>query len=280
VLAGLVTIGCGAETTPPTTARTTSCPDAMVHVPAGRFLMATPEGTIEYRNGAVHEEQLTGYCIDRTEVTVAAYSRCVAAGSCTPATVASDEDRFCNGTRADRQDHPVNCVDWQQATAYCTFANDRLPTEAEWEYAARGADGRSYPWGNDPPTARRLNGCGPECVAEELRHEPRKPGEWISPPLYRDDDGWAATAPVGRFPAGASPFGALDLAGNVEEWTADGLDWNGASLAEARRGRGVQVVRGSSFRTLSREEVKLSERGGQSTDVQMSKLGFRCARSD
>jgi formylglycine-generating enzyme required for sulfatase activity len=254
----------------------------MVHVPAGRFLMATPDATIERRNGPVHEELLAGYCIDRTEVTVEAYSRCVVAGRCTPTGEPGDRDdaRFCNGTRADRQDHPINCVDWEQATTFCTFANERLPTEAEWEYAARGADGRSYPWGNDPPTAARLNGCGAECLAEELRVEPQRPGETIAPPLYRESDGWTTTAPVGSFPAGASPFGAVDLAGNVEEWTADGLNWDGASIAEARRGRGVHVIRGSHFHTIARDEVNLAERGGQSTTVRISKLGFRCVRSD
>src|SRR5262249_12710325 len=124
---------------------------------------------------------------------------------------------YCN--RADRGDHPVNCVDWNQAATYCRSSGRRLPTEAEWEYAARGSDGRLYPWGNEPPDARRLNACGRECVAfgKRLGREFRA--------MYDGDDGWETTSPVGSFPAGASPFGALDMAGNVWEWTAD---WGGS----------------------------------------------------
>jgi formylglycine-generating enzyme required for sulfatase activity len=278
-------MGCGGYPVPQTGARG-SCLDGMVHVPTGRFQMATPDGTVERAQGPTHEERLAGYCIDRTEVTVAAYARCVAAGTCTPAAEPTPtdgehgQDRFCNGTRAGREQHPVNCVDWNQAVAYCGFLGKRLPTEAEWEYAALGADGRSYPWGNDPPTALRLNACGPECIAEQLRIEPAAPGEWISPPMYRDSDGWAATAPVGRYPKGASPFGVLDLAGNVDEWTADGLNWNGATLAEARANHSTPVIRGGHWLTVAAEELLPSDRGGKNADTQVSNLGFRCARSE
>ena len=102
-----------------------------------------------------HEVALAGYCIDKTEVTVADYSRCVALGKCTDVRepVKDGNESLCNGTRADRQSHPVNCVDWDQATASCASVYKRLPGEAEWEYAARGPDGRTYPWGNEAPSA-------------------------------------------------------------------------------------------------------------------------------
>jgi formylglycine-generating enzyme required for sulfatase activity len=142
-------------------AAASGCPSDMVHVPGGRFSMGSPGvgGDDEHPQ---HQVTLAGYCIDRIEVTVVAYTRCVASGKCTAAQEPAKAgfDSLCNGTRADRQEHPVNCVDWNQATAYCGWVKKRLPSEAEWEYAARGGDGRMYPWGNDAPSAKRLNACG------------------------------------------------------------------------------------------------------------------------
>ena len=194
-----------------------ACPSDMVHVAGGTFLMGSPTGRGSYHEYPQHQVTLTGYCIDKTEVTVAAYMQCVASGKCTAAQEPSAEgfDSLCNGTRADRQNHPVNCVDWNQAAAYCAWAKKRLPSEAEWEYAARGSEGRTYPWGNEAPSAKRLNACGSECRALGKRQGK----DWAV--IYEDSDGWEATAPVGSFQRGASPFGVLDMAGNVWEWTAD-----------------------------------------------------------
>lgn len=137
--------------------------------------------------------ELPTFLIDRTEVTVGQYSACVEAGACSAPNTRND----CNFGASGRRDHPVNCVDWEQARAYCAWAGKRLPTEAEWEKAARGVDGRRYPWGDEGPTPTRANLSGAH-------------------------DGFSATSPVGRFLAGASPFGALDMLGNVSEWL-DGL---------------------------------------------------------
>jgi formylglycine-generating enzyme required for sulfatase activity len=169
-----------------------SCPEGMVRVPAGTFQMGSPEQGNWEAGYPQHEVKLSGYCIDRTEVTVKFYEGCAAAKGCSARSASST----CN--QADRPDHPVNCVDWKQAAAYCKWADKRLPTEAEWEYAARGTDGRAYPWGNEDPDAKRMNGSGSE-------------------------DGWKATAPVGKFPAGASPFGALDMAGTCPSGRPTGL---------------------------------------------------------
>src|SRR5262249_23818063 len=122
---------------------------------------------------------------------------------------------LCNAGHADRANHPINCVAWAMANLYCQKRGGRLPTEAEWEYAARGSSQRMYPWGEEAPDAKHLTAGGQEC------------GRWgpstadPKPPMYADDDGSPGTAPVGSFPSGASKHGLLDLAGNVWEWTAD-----------------------------------------------------------
>jgi formylglycine-generating enzyme required for sulfatase activity len=260
-----------------------SCPAQMVRVPAGTFRMGSPDSD----EHSQHEVTLSGYCIDRTEVTVAAYHACVEGGACAPAarTVhvgqsSPDGDvrwnRFCNG--ADRPTHPINCVDWSQAVAYCTSQGKRLPTEAEWEYAARGSDGRSYPWGNDMPTARRVNGCGAECVALDQHGLTR---EWTA--AYSGDDGAPTTAPVGSYSEGASPFGALDMAGNVWEWTADwyaryteaaAVNPHGPAMGRFRvaRGGGWGVSWNGQKATVMRNKSAPTKR-----DIF---LGFRCALGD
>jgi serine/threonine protein kinase/formylglycine-generating enzyme required for sulfatase activity len=153
----------------------------MVSVEAGSFSMGKGAGT----------PTLTGaFSIDRTEVTVRAYSECVAAGGCT------STRRGCNLGQPGREEHPANCVNLVQAKGYCEWAGKRLPTGAEWEKAARGTSGQPYPWGEQPPSCdlqvMRGLGCGTR-----------------------------GTAPVGSLPAGASPYGALDMMGNVWEWTED-----------------------------------------------------------
>ena len=189
----------------------------MVAVPAGAFIMGCRRSRDPGcdRNSTTRRVSLPMFYIDRTEVTVAAYRRCVAAGRCssqglTGAFVdgtrrpvsASD----CNWNHPDRDDHPINCVDWYQARAFCAWENKRLPSEQEWEKAARGADGRPYPWGRQ----RRAH------AVIAWRH--------------------SSTAPVASIPAGASPFGAMDMVGNVWEWTitrTNGARWRGASFGSS-----------------------------------------------
>jgi formylglycine-generating enzyme len=135
------------------------------------------------------------FCMDVTEVTVDAYTACVTARVCTEPTAHDADnpqrlDRPCNWKRPDSGLHPVNCVDWAQAGAYCQWANKRLPTEGEWEWAARGQNrGTTYPWGDDAPSSQLC---------------------W----------GQLGTCRVGSYPAGDAPGGIHDLAGNVWEWTA------------------------------------------------------------
>jgi len=163
---------------------------SMVYVPEGEFLMGTDHGweTDGVKcDGPEHTVYLDAFWIYQHEVTNDEYRACVDSGGCTaPDTVTYYSDPAYN-------DHPVVHVDWFDANSYCLWAGGRLPTDAEWEKAARGTDGREYPWGNQKPTCNLAN--------------------------YKDCVG--GTSPVGSYPSGASPFGVLDMAGNVGEWVAD-----------------------------------------------------------
>jgi formylglycine-generating enzyme required for sulfatase activity len=177
----------------------------MAYVPGGEFKMGGP-GNLADRK---HTVELDSFWIDQTEVTNAHYRRCVDAGACRAPTMCSwGEPTYEDAAKAD---HPVLCVSWRDADVYCAWAGGRLPTEAEWEYAARGPDSALYPWGEEFD-GTRLNSCDANCP-----HEGQRVADY--------DDGYARTAPVGTYPAGASWCGALDLAGNVWEWVAD---WHGS----------------------------------------------------
>ena len=241
--------------------------------------MGSPAGMGEDDEHPQHKVTLTSYCIDRTEVTVAAYTRCVAGGKCTATREAAkdDFDSLCNHTRTDRQDHPVNCIDWNQATEYCAWAKKRLPSEAEWEYAARGRDGRSYPWGNQAPSAKRLNACGLECRALGKRLGL----DWKV--MYDDSDSWEATAAAGSFPGDTSAFGALDMAGNVWEWTAD---WYGAYAAgpstnpHGPKDGTARAIRGGGWSSRLASSVRAAIRHRYVPGHHNTGLGLRCARGD
>ncbi|MBX7097913.1 MAG: formylglycine-generating enzyme family protein, partial [Myxococcaceae bacterium] len=215
-------------------------------VPAGPFLMGSTTGDADEK--PVHEVTLSRFEIDRTEVTQAAYGACVTAGSCTAPSANFDP--------VGRAAFPVVNVSWAQAQAFCAFLGKRLPTEAEWEKAARGPDGGTYPWGEAAPTCAlaTTSGCG---------------------------DGGAQ--PVGQLPAGQSPYGVLDLAGNVWEFTADWyadtyysvsplVDPQGPDAGTIKAYRGGSAGNGSSLaRSANRASTYSPAVGG-------SGLGFRCAR--
>ncbi len=243
------------------------CPAGMVIIPEGAFVMGADDGDRSER--PIPVLHLAAFCMDRTEVTVAAYRACVAAGACQPASTTAwwpgiteadhrVNDRWCNANYGDRDDHPVNCIDFDQAAGFCAWRGARLPTEAEWEYAARGDDGRIYPWGDAAPDAHLMNGCGPECVAEGARAGQR----WTA--MYDESDGWPTTAPVGSFPAGASPSGLLDMAGNVLEWTADPLG-------------GFRIDRGSGWNTDVPSRLRTSQRSWMVPSRRSVVVGARCA---
>ena len=205
-----------------------------VVVPAGEYTRGSTQGADDERPAASHK--LRAFKIDRTEVTRAMYARCVAARRCPKA----------GDDLADDPDLPMTNVSWHEARSYCTFAGGRLPTEAEWEKAARGTDAREYPWGNDADCTRgnwgNFDGEGP-CA-------PANPGKPV---------------PVGRYPTGASPYGALDLAGNVWEWVEDKYDQD-----PDRR-----VVRGGSCCSYF-VEPRAANRNAWDPRHRDADLGFRC----
>jgi formylglycine-generating enzyme required for sulfatase activity len=198
---------------------------------------------------------LDAYWIDQTEVTNKQYATCEASGACTPPSDSSSETNTSYYGSSKFDDYPVIYVDWNQAQAYCEWAGRRLPTEAEWEKAARGVDGKTYPWGENEPTANLLN----------------------------LDMNVGDTTFVGNYPQGVSPYGAQDMAGNVWEWVNDWYDKTyykkspvsnpaGASSGE------IRVLRGGSWADGG-TDVRSSARLEYSPDVTSFIFGFRCSRS-
>ncbi len=276
-----------ARSTASAVAEPPSCPGGMAMVPASTFFMGSDERDVEPDERPAHKVRLDAYCIDRTEVTVAAYAACVAGGACSGAWDGNDWagitksdhttfDGLCNSRApASRGLHPANCVSWTQAQEFCASLSARLPTEAEWELAARGTDGRRYPWGDAEPTSSRLNACGAECVAWGKKHGVDLVG------MVRDDDGWPTTAPAGSFPAGASPFGVLDMTGNVWEWVLDRHGPYEAAESSAPTGPAAgdeRVLRGGAWNGSDSSWVRPTYRFSASPVMRSHGIGFRCAR--
>lgn len=279
-----------------------TCPVGMQLVTGGKFFRGSQSEERIFANATPsHRVQLDTYCLDTFEVTVEQYRECSNGGDCERAhrqvwwprpaskTVAQwKQDRralaeHCNENHDSRVKHPVNCVTWSQAKSYCEYRDTRLPTEAEWEFAARGADGRVYPWGDHEPSAKHLNGCGLEC---QRRRE--EDGLAEITPMYPGDDGYATTAPVGSFPKGVGQWGHQDLIGNVFEWTADAyLPYS--KLPELQDGTGEvlinpvvkkgdrRVIRGGAFNSYFAEFTNPALRGKMPADTRTHGIGFRCA---
>lgn len=264
------------------------CAPGMTFVDGASFDKGgTKHKRLQTFNDPVTRVTVAAFCIDTNLVTASAYAAC---GACTPAgqKVKSRSpgfknprfDALCNGGKPDRQDHPINCVDWKQADAYCRSVAKRLPTSAEWELAARGTDGRRYPWGNDAPTERRLNACGAECAAESTPSGKLWSGFKVKA-VYPGNDGFVGTSPVGRFPEGKSPLGVLDMAGNVWQWTSTEAKKAHAKEADPNATGNERILRGSTFLTGEDAalEIAVDYDVPVDADLQDVTLGLRCAAS-
>jgi formylglycine-generating enzyme required for sulfatase activity len=222
----------------------------MIAIPAGGFAMGC-NGTVDVDcssdENPSHLVTLPGYAIDTTEVTNAAYKACIDAGTCPP------PGEVCAATvNVNTADAPAVCVTWFDAHAYCQFAGKRLPTEAEWEYAARGADGRVFPWGN----------AAANCTLA----------------AYVDCD---SLGEVGRYPLAASPYGALDMAGNAREWVADFYHPLYYMFSPTNDPPGfvdgsARIARGGSAGELA-SMLRVSDRAAYYPSTTDAHMGFRCA---
>ncbi len=227
----------------------------MVYVPVGTFAMGSSGGDSWEDERPQHNVYLEAFWIDKTEVSTAQYRRCVDAGVCS---LPGTQGYACTYSASNKLNHPINCVDWDQAKVYCDWVGRRLPTEAEWEKAARGSDGRLYPWGNQMPNASLANF---DLIKE-------------------------GTTPVGSNPRGASPYGVLGMAGNVWEWVADWYDdlYYAQSPGENPLGPTsgtFRVIRGGSWDDAP-EDIRVAYRSGYEPTPLTGRhddLGFRCARS-
>ena len=217
-----------------------SCPSGMAWIPGGSFTMGQRGDTVTVK----------GFCLDVTEVTVAACARrATARTSWNDGTTEKGEGEICNGNKPDRQSHPVNCIDWNEATAYCEAVGKRLPTEEEWEWAARGGPkGWQYPWGNSAPGNKAC---------------------WDGQGNTAGEGNRQSTCAVGAFRAGANPQGVQDLAGNVWEWTSSKYEANSPA----------RVYRGGSWSVFNPELLRASFRYRDSPSGRGYVLGFRCART-
>ena len=232
-----------------------------VLVPEGPFIMGSTDEDILWAAKQFHSESLDWYRdetpahtvtlpafrIDKYEVTVSEYrSYMEATGKPAP--------RELENSRLNQPRQPIVSVSWQDAKDYCLWADKRLPTEMEWEKAARGADKRNYPWGNEPD---RLNAN-----------------------IRGNGDDYRNTSPVGKFPEGASPYGVMDMSGNVWEWTENWYQPHpGNEYPNDLYGQRFKVIKGGSWDSnldLARPAI----RGKATPDQKKNYIGFRCVASN
>lgn len=252
---------------------------ALVFIPAGHFWRGSRDdyGFADPDERPQRKLIMAAFWMDQFEVSNAQYAMCVDAGACTPplASGSATHNEYFNDPHYDS--YPVINVNWYQAETYCEWVGRRLPTEAEWEKAARGKDARRYPWEwvssiQDSLGRTRLNFCDKNCPL---------PQQNVS---Y--DDGFADTAPTGSFPAGNSPYDVFDMAGNVWEWTADWYASKYYQDAPEQNPPGpdsgsMRVIHGGSWMESafngSLHIFRAANRSWQDPAAAAHNLGFRCS---
>lgn len=269
------------------------CPHGMKIVNGATFTMGSSDKASPLWQPA-HKVTLGTFCLDANEVTVREYRACVERGACKPADTKPSYPRsesesdathaqvleamseLCNANAPVRDEHPINCVDWQRAEAYCAAQRGRLPTEAEWELAARGTDGRRLPWGDDAGDHTYQNAAGSEWRAWLAQKGLPKPTALA----YEKDDGHVGSAPIGRFPRAQTPGGQLDMIGNVWEWTHDWFGVYGPEDQANPKGPGAgdrKVIRGGGFSGEFATAVTAATRALALATASSPAIGFRCA---
>jgi formylglycine-generating enzyme required for sulfatase activity len=230
-----------------------------VEVPPSALLMGSPDGQGAKDEHPLHRVELTGYAIDRYEVTNRRYLVCVKSGACPRPKLVTSAKRAVYFEEPAFADYPVVFVGWAEAERFCRWDHGRLPTEAEWELAARGPapSTRVFPWGDEPPDCTRANLGGEQsCLGD--------------------------TDLVGRRPGGASVWGVMDLAGNVWEWTADWYDPNYYAGSPERDPRGpergtLKVMRGGCWASGA-DSLRVACRKAELPGTWAPNVGFRCVR--
>jgi formylglycine-generating enzyme len=230
-------------------------PVPMVTIAAGEFLMGNPAGVGRADEWPQRAVYLNSFSIDEVEVTNERYLAFISrTGHRNP------PNPYGTGTLLSAkgiEQLPVVLITWYDAKTYCSWAKKRLPTEAEWEKAARGADGRTYPWGEEPPTPK-----------------------WAT--FDREWDEQKTLHPVGSLPGGDSPYGVKDMSGNAREWVQDWYDPEYYGRAPERNPKGpdkgiVRSIRGGSWHSPV-SDIRTSARGRGGFALQTHGTGFRCAR--
>ena len=247
---------------PPTPALTTSPPDfvdahgvPMQLVPAGEFIMGSDTGTEDAK--PAHRVYLDAFYIDRYEATHAFYKACVEAGGCALPEFWSTAFNDYDYSHPNSDDYPVRQLDWYMAAAYCEWRGARLLTEAEWEKAARGTDGRTYPWGNSKECSNgNFDGC--------------------------QGAGQGGPFKVGSYGTGTSPYGVYDMAGNLQEWVADWYSDNYYQDSPSSNPLGpasgeLRVLKSSHWSMV--ESGAAGRWGWEPDDIGKGTFGVRCARA-